>query len=174
MASPPLAGVPSPPPALAFSAPSSPLPRLLFATFATAAVGDFLLNWAALVREAGIPNTDIVVASFDAQTDALCAANGLPTHANPALRLAFDGVATGGSALGNASSAKPQDGRPFQRIGALKAQFLLDLLDQGAEACSPRPSPQPVHPEQIVPRCSKPPPPLPTLRAASAHQASRA
>ena len=97
-------------------------------------MAEFLLNWAALVHELGLPPGSVVVAAFDSATAQLCADAGLPTHSNARLVVDFSGVATGGSSLGNASSARARDGRAFQQIGTLKAQFLLDLLNQGFEA----------------------------------------
>eukprot|EP00241_Pyramimonas_parkeae_P011523 CAMPEP_0114236326 /NCGR_PEP_ID=MMETSP0058-20121206/6780_1 /TAXON_ID=36894 /ORGANISM="Pyramimonas parkeae, CCMP726" /LENGTH=205 /DNA_ID=CAMNT_0001348259 /DNA_START=822 /DNA_END=1436 /DNA_ORIENTATION=- len=104
--------------------------RVLYATFATAAMSEFLLNWIAGVRGVGVADSDILVGGFDPEIKALCEKEGVPLHRGALPAAAFKGMATGGMPLGG--SAHPAvDARPFQEIGILKTTFVMQLLEQG-------------------------------------------
>jgi len=88
-----------------------------------------MLNWFAHTQRLGIDN--VIVAAFDEETEALCREKGIPYHSDADLRYTFDVVATGGQPLHDPGAKVTMEGRAFQQIGALKAAFLLHLLQSG-------------------------------------------
>jgi|TARA_B110000977_G_scaffold13347_1_gene16889 hypothetical protein len=106
--------------------------RPVFATFVSDGFHEFMLNWYAHVTEVlGIDN--VIVAALDAKTELLCRERQIPFHSDAALRYTFDVVATGGQPLHDKTAKVTTRGKAFQQIGALKAGFLLYLLEKGHE-----------------------------------------
>ena len=103
--------------------------KIVFASFVSKGFHEFMLNWYAHTQRLGIDN--VIVAAFDDETEALCREKGIPYHSDADLRYTFDVVATGGQPLHDPNAKVTMEGRAFQQIGALKAAFLLHLLQKG-------------------------------------------
>jgi len=73
----------------------------------------------------------VIVAALDADTETLCKQHNIPYHSDKDLRYTFDVMATGGQPLHDPNAKVTMEGRAFQQIGALKAAFLLFLLNRG-------------------------------------------
>ena len=74
---------------------------------------------------------NVIVAALDADTETLCKQHNIPYHSDKDLRYTFDVMATGGQPLHDPNAKVTMEGRAFQQIGALKAAFLLFLLNRG-------------------------------------------
>ena len=106
--------------------------RPVLATFVSNGFHEFMLNWYGhVVGTLGMDN--VIVAALDEQTEALCASRGIPFHSDADLRYTFDVMATGGQPLHDQNAKVTMRGKAFQQIGALKAAFLLYLLEKGHE-----------------------------------------
>jgi hypothetical protein len=138
--------------------PPAPPPRIVFATFATASVFDFLRNWAASVAAIGVPASHVRIAALDDATAALCAAHGLNCSRDAdATADGFGGVATGGAALPGVVARRRRttrrrrrallraapaarrlaDAASFRAVGRAKAAFLAALLAEEAASGAP-------------------------------------
>ena len=106
--------------------------RPVLATFVSNGFHEFMLNWYGhVVGTLGMDN--VIVAALDEQTEQLCASRGIPFHSDADLRYTFDVMATGGQPLHDQNAKVTMQGKAFQQIGALKAAFLLYLLERGHE-----------------------------------------
>jgi hypothetical protein len=106
--------------------------RPVLATFVSNGFHEFMLNWYGHV--VGTLRMDnVIVAALDEQTERLCASRGIPFHSDADLRYTFDVMATGGQPLHDQNAKVTMQGKAFQQIGALKAAFLLYLLERGHE-----------------------------------------
>ena len=104
----------------------------VFATFVSDGFHEFMLNWFEHVsKKLSIDN--VIIAALDEKTENLCKSKGIPYHSDADLRYTFDVMATGGQPLHDNTKKVTMQGKAFQQIGALKAAFLLYLLDQGHE-----------------------------------------
>lgn len=103
--------------------------KIVFATFVSNGFHEFMLNWFEHTRRLGVDN--VIVAALDEETEALCVANGIPYHSDKDLRYTFEVMATGGQPLHDPNAKVTMEGKAFQQIGALKAAFLLFLLNRG-------------------------------------------
>lgn len=103
--------------------------KIVFATFVSNGFHEFMLNWFEHTKRLGVDN--VIVAALDEETEALCVANGIPYHSDKDLRYTFEVMATGGQPLHDPNAKVTMEGKAFQQIGALKAAFLLFLLNRG-------------------------------------------
>ena len=103
--------------------------KIVFATFVSNGFHEFMLNWFEHTKRLGVDN--VIVAALDAETEALCVARGIPYHSDKDLRYTFEVMATGGQPLHDPNAKVTMEGKAFQQIGALKAAFLLFLLNRG-------------------------------------------
>ena len=104
----------------------------VFATFVSDGFHEFMLNWHARLSALGVTE-NVIVAALDEATVRLCESEGIPYHSDSDLRYTFDVVATGGQPLHDPTAKVTMEGKAFQQIGALKAAFLLFLLNRGHE-----------------------------------------
>ena len=88
---------------------------------------DFLRNWVAHVRRAGIAN--VLVGAFDAATVSLCRELDLP-HVS-SLVWEYEGMATGGASLHSDNAPVIRHSAPLHALGILRAQLLVQLLARG-------------------------------------------
>ena len=106
--------------------------RPVLATFVSNGFHEFALNWYAHVV-GRLNMTNVIVAALDDETERLCEEKGIPFHSDADLRYTFDVMATGGQPLHDPNAKVTMRGKAFQQIGALKAAFLLYLLEKGHE-----------------------------------------
>ena len=106
--------------------------RPVLATFVSNGFHEFALNWYARVVGA-LRMDNVIVAALDDETERLCEEKGIPFHSDADLRYTFDVMATGGQPLHDPNAKVTMRGKAFQQIGALKAAFLLYLLERGHE-----------------------------------------
>jgi hypothetical protein len=106
--------------------------RPVLATFVSNGFHEFMLNWYGHVVGT-LQMDNVIVAALDEQTEQLCASRGIPFHSDADLRYTFDVMATGGQPLHDQNAKVTMQGKAFQQIGALKAAFLLYLLERGHE-----------------------------------------
>ena len=102
---------------------------IVFAAFASAGFHEFMLNWYAHTQKLNIGN--VIVAAFDAETEKVCKENNIPYLGDEELRYTHGVVATGGQPLHDQNAKVTMVGKAFQQIGALKASFLLRLMQKG-------------------------------------------
>jgi hypothetical protein len=114
---------------------------LVFVSYVSDGFHEFALNWLKLLRKAkgAQPNEkdeNIVMLALDEATERFCERHSMPCFGGANYRYKGGVMATGGTALGDASGARQaasvaEAAKAMREMTTLRVKLLLDLLDRG-------------------------------------------